>query len=118
MLTRLPLSLMVELAVDCSTKYSVPRALMNSGGGWSSATSLLTDKGELARCVGAGEGRERGGRVVERERGRHRDDQVPALGQLEDPAPHLGPERPAGRVRGADEDVPVRLGPGRGGDGD
>ena len=37
MLTRLPLSLMVELAVDCSTKYSVPSALMNSGGGFSSA---------------------------------------------------------------------------------
>jgi hypothetical protein len=31
MLTRLPLSLMVELAVDCSTKYSVPSALMKSG---------------------------------------------------------------------------------------
>ena len=38
MLTRLPLSLMVELAVDCSTKYSVPSAFMNSGGGFSSAT--------------------------------------------------------------------------------
>src|ERR1700733_7825439 len=38
MLTRLPLSLMVELAVDCSTKYSVPRALRNSGDGFSSAT--------------------------------------------------------------------------------
>ena len=30
MLTRLPLSLMVELAEDCSTKYSVPSAFMNS----------------------------------------------------------------------------------------
>jgi hypothetical protein len=39
MATRLPLSLMVELAVDCSTKYSVPSALMNSGGGFSSATA-------------------------------------------------------------------------------
>jgi hypothetical protein len=39
MLTRLPLSLMVELAVDCSTKYSVPSAFMNSGGGFSSATA-------------------------------------------------------------------------------
>jgi hypothetical protein len=38
MLTRLPLSLMVELAVDCSTKYSVPSAFTNSGGGFSSAT--------------------------------------------------------------------------------
>jgi len=37
MLTRLPLSLMVELAVDCSTKYSVPSAFMKSGGGFSSA---------------------------------------------------------------------------------
>jgi len=37
MLTRLPLSLMVELAVDWSTKYSVPSALMKSGGGLSSA---------------------------------------------------------------------------------
>lgn len=37
MLTRLPLSLMVELAVDWSTKYSVPSALMKSGGGFSSS---------------------------------------------------------------------------------
>jgi hypothetical protein len=40
MLTRLPLSLMVELAVDCSAKYSVPSALMKSGGGFSSAIEL------------------------------------------------------------------------------
>ena len=40
MLTRLPLSLMVELAVDCSTKYSVPSALTNSGGGLSSAIDI------------------------------------------------------------------------------
>ena len=39
--TRLPLSLMVELAVDCSTKYSVPSALMNSGGGLSSAIAVF-----------------------------------------------------------------------------
>jgi len=38
MLTRLPLSLMVELALDWSTKYSVPSAFTNSGGGFSSAT--------------------------------------------------------------------------------
>jgi hypothetical protein len=31
MLTRLPLSLMVELATDCSTNYSVPGAPMKSG---------------------------------------------------------------------------------------
>jgi hypothetical protein len=29
---------MVELAVDWSTKYSVPSALTNSGGGFSSVT--------------------------------------------------------------------------------
>jgi hypothetical protein len=38
MLTLLLLSLMVELAADCSTKYSVPTAFMNSGGGFSLAT--------------------------------------------------------------------------------
>jgi hypothetical protein len=37
MATRLPLSLMVALDVDCSTKCSVTSALMNSGGGFSSA---------------------------------------------------------------------------------
>src|SRR5208282_111480 len=40
MLTRLPLSLMVELAVDCNTKYSVPSALMKSGDGFSSAIRI------------------------------------------------------------------------------
>jgi hypothetical protein len=45
MLTRLPLSLMVELAVDCRTKYSVPSALMKSGGGFSLAMdSCLPEK--------------------------------------------------------------------------
>ena len=52
MLTRLPLSLMVELAVDCSTKYSVPSALTNSGGGFSSAIAGLAPRvGQRRRHV-------------------------------------------------------------------
>ena len=81
MLTRLPLSLMVELAVDWSTKYSVPSALTNSGGGFSSVTGPclptgpleLVDQGELAGRVGTGQGRERSGCVIELEHRRHRD---------------------------------------------
>jgi hypothetical protein len=55
MLTRLPLSLMVELAVDCSTKYSVPSALMNSGGGLSSAIADPHSCGVLLVLAGSGD---------------------------------------------------------------
>jgi hypothetical protein len=51
MLTRLPLSLMVELAVDCSTKYSVPNALMKSGGGLSSAIALCLPEKQLIKTI-------------------------------------------------------------------
>ena len=54
MLTRLPLSLMVELAVDCSTKYSVPSALMNSEAGFSSAMILPSACGPSDRSQNTG----------------------------------------------------------------
>src|ERR1700733_14509411 len=109
MLTRLPLSLMVELAVDCSTKYSVPSALMNSGGGFSSAISAafgasraaslaLYHQGDLARWVPTDQGRESVPSVGEHERRRHWHHQVSVLGELQDPAAGTCPERPAGGV--------------------
>src|SRR5579863_3345514 len=101
MLTRLPLSLIVELAVDCSTKYSVPSAFTNSGGGFSSgigSSSALVDQGEFAGRMWAGQGRERSGSVIEGERRGQRNDQFPVLGESQDPAPGLRPEGPAGRV--------------------
>ena len=48
--TRLPLSLMVELAADCSTKCSVTSALMNSGGRLSSAISSPRRAGDGLRA--------------------------------------------------------------------
>src|SRR5580698_6453336 len=110
MLTRLPLSLMVELAVDCSTKYSVPSAVMKSGGGFSSVMLVLVDQGELAGRVRACQGGERSGSIGKPERLRHRHDQFPVLGEVKDPATSQGAERAAGRVGRADEDVPVGLG--------
>src|SRR5580693_5015225 len=107
MLTRLPLSLMVELAVDCSTKYSVPSALMKSGGGFSSAMLVLVDQRELAGRVRTGQGGERSGGIGKPERLRHRHDQFPFLGEVQDPATGPGPERAASRVGRADEDVSV-----------
>lgn len=52
MLTRPPLSLIVELDVPWSTKCSVTSALMNSGGGLSDG--MLADQRDLAGRVPAG----------------------------------------------------------------
>ena len=66
----------------------------------------------------AGQRGERGRGVGEAERLRPRHHEGPILRQLQDPAACPGPERPALRVRRADEDVPVGFGPRGGGDRD
>src|ERR1700739_4364944 len=85
MLTRLPLSLIVELDVPCNTKCSVTSALMNSGGGappGGSSSGIVTARSAaLTAAAGLRDVRRELGDVLARdERGLARV-HPPALGQ-------------------------------------
>jgi len=67
----------------------------------------IVDQGELARWMRARERGERIGSGFERERPRYGDDELARGGEGDDAGSRSSAERPATRIRRADEDIAV-----------